>query len=51
MSNSVKDLKISARYDLQSPSVQIFYETSSSINGQQSLSLVTDFYPNLPFSK
>ncbi len=46
MSTLVKDIKINARYDLQAPSVQIFYETASSINGTPSLSLVKDFYPN-----
>ncbi len=42
----VRDIAISPRYDLQAPSVQIFYETSSSVNGQSSLSLTRDFYPN-----
>ena len=42
----LKDFNVNARYDLQAPSVQIFYETVSSVNGQESLSLIKDFYPN-----
>ena len=45
-SGPLKDFTINARYDLQAPSVQIFYETVSSVNGQESLSLIKDFYPN-----
>jgi hypothetical protein len=46
MSNLVRDFSINARYDLQAPSVQIFYETANSINGRASLSLIKDFYPD-----
>lgn len=46
MSAIVKNFNINARYDLQAPSVQIFYETASVVNGAESLSLVKDFYPN-----
>jgi len=46
MSAIVKDFTVNARYDLQAPSVQIYYETASAINGSPSLSLVKDFYPN-----
>jgi hypothetical protein len=42
----VRDLSVNARYDLQAPSVQIFYETITTVNGQESLSLVKDFFPN-----
>jgi hypothetical protein len=44
--SGIKDLAINPRYDLQAPSVQIFYETASSVNGQASLSLTKDFYPD-----
>ena len=44
--STIRDFNVNARYDLQAPSVQIFYETSSQINGQSSLSLVKDFYPD-----
>lgn len=43
---NVKDVLVNPRYDLQVPSVQIFYETSSNINGTPSLSLTKDFYPS-----
>lgn len=46
MSAIVRNLQVNARYDLQAPSVQIFYETISKVNGSESLSLVKDFYPN-----
>lgn len=46
MSAIARNISVNARYDLQSPSVQIFYETITTINGSQSLSLVKDYYPN-----
>ena len=46
MSSNIRDFTINARYDLQAPSVQIFYETVSTVNSQRSLSLVKDFYPD-----
>ncbi len=45
-SSIVVDLNVNARYDLQAPSVQIFYEISNSVNGVRSLSISKDFYPN-----
>lgn len=44
--NFVRDIAVNARYDLQAPGVQIYYEESNSVNGSQSLSIFTDFYPN-----
>lgn len=42
----VKVLNVTARYDLQAPSVQIFYEQRTSVNGTSFLSVIKDFYPN-----
>ena len=41
-----QSLEINARYDLQAPYVRVRYETTNTIQGRQSLQVVTDQYPD-----
>jgi hypothetical protein len=45
MSALVTNITANARYDLQAPGVLILYEISNSVNGQSSLSLEKDYWP------